>query len=481
MNKVVLLIFSLISLVSCENRDKSKEKKANKNMFEESLAEKSKNNTQKRLGAEQSIEKETYEFGGIEFSSKNLNAVTFRNGEPIKQANSKEEWLNACRNNIPAYIQKKISDGQVSIYYNWSAIKDIRGIAPEGWHIPNSTEFSQFIDALGYEDAGKKMKSSISWTEWENSVHCSNCKNILWIKPSERGKHNGPCGKVKMDGNGTNSSNFNGQPNGYVYYGDVNFSGSLAGYWVLGKEPISLHLTSHNKKAEYRHDGYKEIGYNVRCFKDNESTVNQENNKLNFDIENDQNGTGFKLIKIGNQFWMAQNLDVDKFRNGSPIKHAKTAEEWIKAGSNKEPAWCYYENNPENKMKYGKLYNSYALTDQRGLAPIGWHIPTDDEWSSMVSFLDIPSDNVGKNMKLNKGWLNRGDGTNTSGFSGVPGGTRRSDGVFYYGGEVGSWWSIPKDWYYGARIYELSSYLDDIQSQKSLNYSYGFSVRCIKD
>lgn len=74
-------------------------------------------------------------------------------------------------------------------------------------------------------------------------------------------------------------------------------------------------------------------------------------------------------VIIGDQVWMASNLDVDTFRNGDPIPHAKTDEDWELAGANGEPAWCYYGNNPGNSEEFGKLYNWYAVNDPRGLAP----------------------------------------------------------------------------------------------------------------
>ena len=79
-----------------------------------------------------------------------------------------------------------------------------------------------------------------------------------------------------------------------------------------------------------------------------------------------------KEVKIGDQIWMVENLNVDKFRNGDIIPEAKTNEEWKKANENKQPAWCYYGNDLTYGEKYGKLYNWYAVTDQRGLAPEGY-------------------------------------------------------------------------------------------------------------
>jgi len=76
--------------------------------------------------------------------------------------------------------------------------------------------------------------------------------------------------------------------------------------------------------------------------------------------------TFVQTVTIGNQVWMTKNLNVDKFRNGDPIPHARTDEEWKKAGENEEPAWCYYESDTRNGEKFGKLYNWYAVNDKRG-------------------------------------------------------------------------------------------------------------------
>jgi hypothetical protein len=92
-------------------------------------------------------------------------------------------------------------------------------------------------------------------------------------------------------------------------------------------------------------------------------------------------------VTIGSQVWMTKNLDVATFRNGDPIPQAKTYEEWEKAGENKQPAWCYYDNDPANGAKYGKLYNWYTVADPRNVCPVGWHVPTDAEWTVLTDYL----------------------------------------------------------------------------------------------
>ena len=94
-----------------------------------------------------------------------------------------------------------------------------------------------------------------------------------------------------------------------------------------------------------------------------------------------------KKVTIGYQVWMTENLNVDKFQNGDLITEAKTEADWTEANENEQAAWCYYENEPANGPKYGKLYNWFAVNDPRGLAPKGWHISEDKEWNIMETFL----------------------------------------------------------------------------------------------
>ena len=136
-----------------------------------------------------------------------------------------------------------------------------------------------------------------------------------------------------------------------------------------------------------------------------------------------------QTVTIGTQVWMTKNLDVDHFRNGDPIPQAKTDEEWQKAGENKQPAWCYYDNDPANGVKYGKLYNWYAVNDERGLAPEGYHVPSDKEWTVLIDYLG-GEEVAGEKMKSTSGWEENGNGSNSSGFTALPGGYRYETGLY---------------------------------------------------
>ncbi len=224
----------------------------------------------------------------------------------------------------------------------------------------------------------------------------------------------------------------------------------------------------------------------------------------------------YKTVTIGNQVWMKENLNVSTFRNGDPIPEAKTAEEWQAAGTEKQPAWCYYDNDPKNGVKYGKLYNWYAVNDARGLAPVGYHVPTDEEWSVLIGFL---GNDVLKKMKSTSGWnnwteylvctncknwneeyrkktachvcqdtryhgtkLRSGNGTNSSGFSGLPGGKRDPVGPFSNQGDIGEWWSASASEYRSGSAYYLQLFQGfDLVSSSSASKGSGFSVRCLKD
>lgn len=182
----------------------------------------------------------------------------------------------------------------------------------------------------------------------------------------------------------------------------------------------------------------------------------------------------WQTVVIGTQVWMTSNLNVDTFRNGDPIPHAETAEEWKEANRNRRPAWSYLDNDPANGARYGKLYNWYAVSDPRGLAPEGWRIPSDDDWRILENHLG-GREVAGRKMKSESGWGDYGNGTNESGFSGLPGYSRRWNGTFDDGPPVGTWWSSTE-----ALVRGLADDLPSLTGGGS-DPSHGRSVRCIRD
>ena len=188
----------------------------------------------------------------------------------------------------------------------------------------------------------------------------------------------------------------------------------------------------------------------------------------------------YSLEKFNNRTWTTSNLNVSRFRNGDQIKEVNSNEEWIKSYENKDPAWCYYDNDPKNGEKYGKLYNWYCVKDARGLAPAGYHVPSDAEWTVLTNFLG-GEDLAGQKMKSTTGWSNNGHGTNSSGFNGLPGGSRIEGGNFLGITEGGSWWSSSEESEGYAWNRHLEYYDETMVNRNTFNNYDGLSVRCIKD
>jgi len=185
-----------------------------------------------------------------------------------------------------------------------------------------------------------------------------------------------------------------------------------------------------------------------------------------------------QTVHIGTQVWMTKNLDVDTFRNGELIPHAKTMDEWNDSYENKKPCWRYWYDDPELNENHGKLYNWYAVNDSRGLAPTGYHIPTIEEWDELKDYL---GSNPGEKLKSKSGWNTytkkqsqlcqtckdwnyeyrnkvpchtckderflyssytlSGNGTNNFGFSGEPSGALFDDGKWLLEGSHSLWWT----------------------------------------
>lgn len=210
-------------------------------------------------------------------------------------------------------------------------------------------------------------------------------------------------------------------------------------------------------------------------------------------IVSDNDGRTYKTIKIGNQWWMAEDLRTTKYRDSSFISLiAPTDTTWSTLTSG-----AYSKNMDNNGNIIGIFYNHYAITDPRGIAPIGWHIPTDEEWKQMEKYLGMSvgeANNIGwrgthegEKLKVVKGtvngWSDYGSvwTTNESGFSALAGGCRMFDGSQGDPGQyyTGFWWTLSTTennaWYRHL----------DYKNANVFRYNgprtYGYSVRCVKD
>ena len=190
-------------------------------------------------------------------------------------------------------------------------------------------------------------------------------------------------------------------------------------------------------------------------------------------------------IKIGNQIWSGENLGVKKFKNGDLIYEAKSSEDWMKYCSEQKPAWCYYENDPEYGEKFGILYNIYAVMDERGLAPDGWHIPTKTEWDQLNEFLG--KSESGSKMKSEIEW-SKGLSSNVSKFSAVPSGFRYGTGEFMQIDVDCYFWAYPNEtdkkekntYLQSSDVFFLTENSTELTWSR-IDWGVGYSVRCIKN
>ena len=205
-------------------------------------------------------------------------------------------------------------------------------------------------------------------------------------------------------------------------------------------------------------------------------------NRSSNSVSNSTNSSSIKSVKIGNQTWMTENLNVDRFRNGDLIPEAKTNQDWENAGYNEKPVWCYYNFNSKFGEKYGKLYNWYAVNDPRGLAPEGWHIPSKNDWEFLNNFLGGNRNSAIK-LKSKTGWPStKFKGTNSTGFSAIPGGSCNIKGD---GGDIELSCFFWTSSYGGFERIETVNFTNWIKEEgfyfHSKDKMYGLSVRCIKD
>jgi uncharacterized protein (TIGR02145 family) len=204
----------------------------------------------------------------------------------------------------------------------------------------------------------------------------------------------------------------------------------------------------------------------------------------------DIDGNVYQTIKIGDQWWMMENLKVTHYRNGEPIEHVTDGGTWSGLSSG---AYCEYDNNPSHVATYGRLYNWYAVDDSRNIAPAGWHVPTDEEWKQLEMYLGMSqaeadaagwrgTDEGGKLKDTGTiHWFSPNIGaTNESGFSALPGGYRHIYGSFDGMGDIAAFWS-------SSEFHSLSAWYRALKfssSQVARHYLYkqhGFSVRCVRD
>jgi len=206
------------------------------------------------------------------------------------------------------------------------------------------------------------------------------------------------------------------------------------------------------------------------------------NTALSYGSMSDVEGNVYKTITIGTQTWMAENLRTTAYRNGDPIPEVSDNSAWKNLNSH---AYCNYENivDKDKIATYGRLYNWFAVTDSRNLAPTGWHVATDAEWTSLTTLLGGETVAGGKLKETGfSHWTSPNTAaTNASGFTAISTGRREyTDGSFINLGFDGFWWTSssydPNYSWYRYLHYDVANIY-----RANFHKQYGFSVRCVKD
>ena len=461
---------------------------------------------------------------------KNLDVDHYRNGDSIPEVRDSAKWAN-MKTGAWCYYNNDPKMGEIyGKLYNWYAVNDPRGLAPDGWHIPSDAEWKVLEMNLGmslsnaYSDGyrGKDLGNMLKETgtaHWDSTnIEASNSTGFTAL-PGGWGPYYSKFYDIGSEGVwftnatdiDTNQIILRGLSTDYsTIQRSLVFYNENIGYSVRCLKNINqpLQISSIYPPTSYEGSVLTIIGTNFGFTRDTSQVIFNSVNAVTYiswtDTEiklrvpegvasgilsvsvNGKKSNEFPFVlnniikgkvKIGDQVWMLNNLDVDHFANGDSIPEVRDPQQWINL---KTPAWCYYDNDPKNGEKYGKLYNLYAIIGYRRLAPDGWHVPQDEEWQDLWRSLGGYNEAGGKMKEAGTtNWLSPNAGaTNSSGFTALPGGNRSENGTFSLINKAGIWWSNPSsehDWSNNLR-YDYSNVT--FEQQKRF---YGFSVRCVKD
>lgn len=370
----------------------------------------------------------------------NANIKFYNNGDPIPYEPNTTNWANLTTGAWCYINNDPTNESTYGILYNWYAITDPRGIAPSGYHVPDNTDWNTLVTNLGGTAiAGGKMKET---------TLCH------WTSPNF---------------GATNSSGFTGLPGGLRSSTGSFASIQYSGYWWSttldgGNNPY-IPFLAHDATYCPINSYAKGSGASLRFIKDEVvPCVDCVYNEVN----------------INGQIWVGCNANTEFYRNGDPIPQVTDPTIW---GTLTTGAWCWYNNDPANEAPYGKLYNWHAVNDSRELAPLGYHVATDAEWTTLTTFLGGDAIAGGELKETGSCHWNTPniDATNSVGFSAIGGGYRNDNtSGFFYLKTNGYYWTGTPNGAGGAFNRFLYNYNGTI-TRNTTSRSEGYSVRFIKD
>lgn len=343
--------------------------------------------------------------------------------------------------------------------YNWYAMTNGK-LCPTGWHVPNDTDWTRLTTTLGSATSIAKALQEAGTTHWVYS-------------------------------GGYDSLGFCARPGGARFYPyGFLYPGQAAFWWCSNMSSTSrawMRDIMDESNGVERYTRQKIDGFSIRCIKDDgivhspevplQSTVFNPN--CSYGTLTDVEGNVYKTVVIGTQRWMAENLRTTHYNDGTPIFYETVDDEWAYMTSE---GYCWYNNDSVKCFStYGALYNWYAVNTSK-LAPAGWHVPSDSEWTVLIDYLGggyVAGGGIKETDTTH--WSSPNSGaTDSSGFAALPAGFRSVDGVFAEAGYTGYWSSVTEN---SANFNDgYCFFYDDTRSLRTTQCkNAGFSVRCVCD
>ena len=478
----------------------------------------------------------TVQIGTQIWMSENLKTTKYRNCDIIPNVTDNTAWNNLTNG---AYCDYNYAPDSSMIYgnlYNFYSVADERYLCPLGWHVPNNDEWTTLTNYLGGDGiAGGKLKET-GTNHWQNPNTGATNETGFTALPGGFRTSDGTFNGIGYNGYWWSAYDdftpfAGGYSLNYFYTNVISYPGNktygstvrclkgdipiistsnvseISEYTAIsggnitsdgGLQITSLGVcwsTSHNPTYANSHASedpgigifsinltglMNNTTYYVRAYATN-SVGTAYGNEISFTTlpppVYDIDGNAYDTVIIGSQIWLKENLKVTHYRNGNAITNTTDSTTW---GALTTGAYCNYNNDTTNSTIYGKLYNFYSVADERYLCPIGWHVPSDAEWTNLTTYLGGVSIAGGKLKETGTNhWQYPNAGaTNETGFTALPAGFRLIDGTFNDVGINGYWWSS----YDYNSINAWDRYISNNNSNTYRNYNYnqdGFSIRCL--
>ena len=331
----------------------------------------------------------------------------------------------------------------------------VRGVCPEGWRLPYSGEWNHLLSEVGGESNASMILGA--QTGWKNRVVV----------------------------NGVDSYGFSALPAGErTKGGDFYREGGYAYFWSAAEDDNRsawfMYMGSWSASVSSFHDNNKEDAYSVRCLQDDLSSVQSSNSEIACktetgdnceygELKDDRDGRTYKTVKIGDQVWMAENLN---YKVDSSFCYNDSAEYCEKYGRLYQ--WVTAVGKSEEECGYGNYCRFSGMV--RGVCPKGWHLPREEEWKTLSTKVGGKS----KTLKSQSGWNDyNGNGTDAYGFSAFPAGNRKPNGDFIENGVRTYFWNAEGNSDSGG-IMSLTYSGESVYINSQLK-GYALSVRCIQD